>query len=331
MALQSQAHYDPQMFSAAHRGKTTLMVDPRGNFLSQLDIHSCRVELSQAPIVLLCGGKVPSQHGTGSASLRHAVTQAQTNFEVFRPEEITDWQTDAIYKNLLDFEQDLASICTLVVIVLESPGSIAELGAFSQFEELRDRLTVFAPSNMDPESFIELGILRYIEKESSSRVKRYPWNPYSGPVFDDEFVGNVVADIGAELNELKKSQKFNFSLRSHSTVLICELLRHFIALKEGEIVKYLGMVGNTVDDIHRFRGLLFLLEKFRVISKEVYSDSTFYVRGQEDFHRISLASKSGQKIDAPRIQVECSLFYKESTSERHRMQVIKKLNAEGRL
>lgn len=45
-------------------------------------------------------------------------------------EEFKDWIHDSVYKDLLDFENDIAHISSLIVIVLESPGALAELGLF---------------------------------------------------------------------------------------------------------------------------------------------------------------------------------------------------------
>jgi len=121
--------------------------DPRDSFLSSIKLPAVRVEPANAPIVLLCGGPNPpttqeSGEVINAASLRQAITQAQTPFELFLPEEITRWQEDGIYPNLMEYEKDLAGICSLVVVVIESAGSIAELGAFSQLEEMSDRLYV---------------------------------------------------------------------------------------------------------------------------------------------------------------------------------------------
>src|SRR5690606_5982796 len=93
-----------------------------------------------------------------------------------RPEEITDWHADGVYQNLMEYEADLAGICSLVVIILESPGAIAELGAFSQLEDLSHRLMVITSDSFSQDSFIELGILRHIRsKNNEGSVRVYPW------------------------------------------------------------------------------------------------------------------------------------------------------------
>jgi hypothetical protein len=303
-------------------GKTLSMDDPREKFLSQLDLNKCRVELSQSPIVLLCGGKVPFGPLANARTLRHALTLRLPDFEIFMPEEITNWSIDSRYKNLVDLEKDLASICTLVVIILESPGSIAELGVFSQIEEFKNKLTVFTSSKMDPNSFINLGILRHIKSQNDTRVRKYPWIPEKATNFGEEFVDNVIADIAKELKQLNGSQKLNIQLGSHLAVAICTLLELFIALKENELISYLAIMGRSILPINRLRGMLFLLEKFRLVREVEYSDSTFFVRGNEEFHNLRLASLTESKLDAFRVNFECKAYYK-NDSDGHRRYVIK--------
>ena len=157
------------------------MDDPRKNLLTDLEIKTCKVKFSTSPIVLLCGGKVkqklyPEAKSPPIQSLRHAISLESTDYEIFRPEEITTWQFDAVFKNLMDFEKDLASICSLVVIILESAGAIAELGAFSQLVDLSKKLIVIRSDDYSNDSsFINLGILRYIRAVHPTSIKSYPW------------------------------------------------------------------------------------------------------------------------------------------------------------
>ena len=151
--------------------------DPRTSLLNGLDITVCRVEFSDAPVVLLCGGKVKSGPDSGAVfcSLRHAIASHHTNFELFRPEEITSWQADSIFRDLMSFERDLASICSLVVIILESEGALVELGAFSQLSEMSEKIIAIRSSKYanDP-SFINLGILRFISEKIRRRSRVTP-------------------------------------------------------------------------------------------------------------------------------------------------------------
>jgi hypothetical protein len=130
-----------------------------------------------------------------------------------------------LFKNLMDFEADLASICSLVVIVLESPGSIAELGAFSQLADLSRRIIAVKSSHFNNhDSFINLGILRYISRDHESGVKSYPWNIEDPATITPTIVEDLAHDIKEELDKLQRSQVLRPTNNSHVIVIICEIV-----------------------------------------------------------------------------------------------------------
>ncbi|MFM0610189.1 retron St85 family effector protein [Paraburkholderia sediminicola] len=263
---------------------TDQVIDPRHQVLSSIEISGSRVEFSDVPIVLLCGGPVGLKDRAEDpdpplASLRDAITRSIPPYEIFRPEEIQVWHNDGIYKNLMDFEADLASICSLVVVILESAGSLVELGAFSQFPELSKKLVaVKSNTYSDSPSFINLGVLRYMAANNQSCVKVYPWDINRPLEIRRDVIDDVISDIADELSKLGKGQVLKVGLSTHIIVLICEVVRLMTALKEGEILEYLGMIG-VVQSRDELRSRLFLLEKFRLLERVEYSDSVFYMRG----------------------------------------------------
>ena len=178
--------------------------DPREKFIQGLELGESRVSFCGNPIVLLCGGKVSEKSHPDDeevvASLRQKLSKTETAFEFFRPEEITDWHSDGVYKNLIDFEKDLAGICSLVLIVLESAGAIAELGAFSQIEDMKQKMMVISSSEIkEKNSFIELGVLRHLVDANSGSVRKYPWDMCEARgVFvsvEDEVVDDILSDV----------------------------------------------------------------------------------------------------------------------------------------
>lgn len=302
--------------------------DPRGLLLSKVDLQNSRIEFSETPIVLLCGGKVkikerPADPEPQIASMRHAITKAfPSGYELFRPEEITDWHSDGMFKNLMSFEAELANICSLVVIILESVGAYTELGAFSQLAQLRHKLiAVQSNEYVDDISFVNLGILRHIRANHESSVRSYPWIIDSPTSIPPEVVNDLVSDIQDELNGLQKSQKIKADHGSHVVAIICGLVEIFIAAKEHEILEYLEKFGFeiTKDDLKR---KLFLLEKFRLIERHIYSDSAFYFRSRESYHKLRLVLKEDNHLDPLRVKAECFEFYKSSRKYRNYVRVI---------
>lgn len=297
--------------------------DPRTSFLSGLDFDACRVEFSSAPVVLLCGGKVQfdAEPGAPSLSLRHAIATSHTGFELFRPEEITGWHADSVFQDLMSFERELASICSLVVIILESEGALVELGAFSQLSELSERIIAIRSSHYaGHESFINLGVLRFITAKNGTAVKSYPWDVDHPADISSQITQDVISDIREELEKQPKSQSLRLTQNSHVIVLICELVRLFIALKEHEILDFLQSAGiPTTKDV--LRGQLFLLTEFRLVRKQEYSDAVFYMRSDEPYHKLRIALKDkAAHVDPLRIEVQCSEYY-QANAAKHRNRI----------
>ena len=77
-------------------------------------------------------------------------------------------------QNLLELENWLAKSVDSIVIPLDSPGTFAELGAFSNHDRLKNKLIVIVdPKYSRDSSFINLGTLHYLKKETESKVLWY--------------------------------------------------------------------------------------------------------------------------------------------------------------
>jgi len=74
-------------------------------------------------------------------------------------------------KDLLSLENLLANSVNVVVILLQSAGTIAELGAFTNHKKLRDKLIVVVdPKHKRSKSFINFGPLRYLKDKTESKI-----------------------------------------------------------------------------------------------------------------------------------------------------------------
>lgn len=310
-------------------------MDLRKKIIEDIDPASSRVIFSTKPIVLLCGGHVPEKDRPEDPeppfkSIRHRIVKCFPDYEIFRPEEIDNWQVDGVFKNLMDFESDLASICSLVVIILESAGAIAELGAFSQLDDFKKKLTIIvAEAHAEKNSFINLGILRYITRDHDTGVKRYPWNVDRPVEATDDVVSDIIADIKQELERLQKSQLLKSPNETHLIAIIYELTRLFVALKENEIIESLEHLGYEIKK-DNLRRKLFLLERFGFIRKISYSDSHFYAADSADFHTVRFSLKSKEIFNPVLIRLDSLNYYKETENERNRARAIQNAKIGGR-
>lgn len=319
------------MLSAVGPGKEFFMdsiLDPRSLFFENLDLKKCRIIKQASPVVLFCGGKYkikqrPKDKEPVTKSLRHAILKEQPDIEFFYPEEIPSWLEDAIFENLVQLEIELAGICAIVVIIVESAGSIAELAAFSQLEELQEKIVVIKSSSHSQPSFIDHGILRFIESSKSTvenPIRSFPWDINTPRDIDETLVTDVIHSIKSTLDTIQNSQTLSVKKVSHSTTLIREFIHLFIALKRIEIEAYLKQISFEISKEQLTRKL-FLLEKFKLIKTIKYDDATFYLSTNEEFNTLRLSALKG-KIDATSLTLDCQKYY-EDTKDRHRLGAIK--------
>jgi hypothetical protein len=102
---------------------------------------------------------------------------------------------------------------------------------------------------------------------------------------------------------------------------MCELIALFTALKEGEIRSYLEGFDVNLNS-EEIRQKLFLLEEFKLVRRQRYSDSVFFVRTTEPYHRLSFGYKSQPQPDLLRIKIDCINFYQTDPKQRHRVRAI---------
>lgn len=117
--------------------------------------------------IFLCGADINQKD-----KIRHQIAQAlkwEFWFDIIYPEDIFD---ELLYssktKDLLSLEGLLADSVDAVVIIPESPGSFAELGAFANDEKLRKKLICVVDKKYQKDkSFINQGPLKLVKKENS--------------------------------------------------------------------------------------------------------------------------------------------------------------------
>lgn len=136
-----------------------------------------------APFIFLCGGVISSDSTEKRAiSLRdflYRVKRFQSRIKgnVILAERATQLYRETHYSDLISFEEDIARIASLVLVIPESPGSLAELGAFATDDTIRYALRVIMQDKYEnDESFIRRGpIERLIVKHDRDHVGFYPW------------------------------------------------------------------------------------------------------------------------------------------------------------
>jgi hypothetical protein len=118
---------------------------------------------------------------------------------------------DRYYDDLISFEEDIARAASLIAIIAESPGSLAELGAFSSIPVIADATCVIQQTeNRGKRSFITLGPIKRLANKDDGRIGYYPWKKNDGKIFHSTVkphVRHMANFINGRLDLVEKSSR----------------------------------------------------------------------------------------------------------------------------
>lgn len=282
------------------------MNDPRIDLLHSLNVSQIRIKKFPG-FVFICGGPVPKAGETRPfQSLRHQLLEhlKAGDINLGAPlavaERFGQWLHFDTYDDLITFERHLAGLANLIPIILESAGAIAEFGAFSQEQSIKAKLLVFRGNHFaEDESFINFGLIKFMEREYGDCVQTYPWLEKAkdiDPNEVDEKNSSIVADIAEDIRSrvtlnLRKTYKFRPDDPGHVMILIEDLIKLMIGLRLDEIVDFLNTLGVTVDN-KTVRQYLFLLGNVKVIGDRYYGARYYFSKNIWNYH-IDYAFKPG--------------------------------------
>jgi hypothetical protein len=114
-------------------------------------------------VIFLCGGYNSSRRDHLAIHLK----RRSDDTRVFYAEAVWDILAKGP-ANALQVERQLADLADLVIIVVESPGTFAELGAFALSDPLRHKLLpILDREYKEAESFINTGPVRWVDTDST--------------------------------------------------------------------------------------------------------------------------------------------------------------------
>ncbi|MEL4888075.1 retron St85 family effector protein [Pectobacterium betavasculorum] len=274
--------------------------------------------------IFICGGEI----NTGKLipqSLRDRIIEF---FEVnnddglsksfIMAETFKDYFRENTYSDLYSFEDDIAKLSTLIIICLESPGSLVELGMFANISDPR-KILIFAPDEhvQAEDSFIFLGPLSYLKRKDKESVHIFPWPNKEEKNYPD--LPLVIECIKNRLKTASKTTNFNLTNPAHIALLIYDIVHTFYPIKDYEIE--LALVALDIDiDENIIKRLLYLLQSMSMIGKKKYSNITFYYP-LENKKRVTLGKDKLGRIKeykAMRIRAVTSFVLSEDEASRKR-------------
>lgn len=131
--------------------------------------------------IFLCGGSGKEEKFRRKVGEKISSKLSNYKYSVYYPEDMfTELILGHQKQDLLTLENLLADSASAVVILLKSPGTFTELGAFTNYKKLSNKLiVVIDPKFTRKKSFINLGPVRFLRTKTKSEVLFMPMDNIS--------------------------------------------------------------------------------------------------------------------------------------------------------
>lgn len=260
-------------------------------FFNDLDRARLRVQPPKKSL-FLCGGLVGGGVDANAKSLRdylyrHRSIESEIAATVVLAEEANQLYRDTTYGDLITFEEEIARIASIVLVIAESPGSLAELGAFASNDTIRKALRVIVQEKYwDVESFIRYGPLQRVYSANESHVGVYPWTILpTGHLDADEAAKHyaAIADfVRRELNAVDKSASFPVDAETQQFYVIYWIIYLGMASSLSLITAYAQELFPNIQT-KIVRNKIYCMQIAGWVGVKTYSSKTYYfARFDED-------------------------------------------------
>ncbi len=203
-------------------------------------------------------------------------------------EEAKPLNTDAGYSDLLSFKSDIAQVVSLILLFAESPGSLAELGAFAALQTVAPKLLAVIDDNYyERSSFIRNGPVKFLEANHGEEWVHVldklelgiPEDNTLSTLNSIKFLASITPAIDKRLRMLPDWTKCQIRQDGHVILLITGLCQEFGALILKEIREYLDYFkANT----SRLQNFIYCAELLGWITKVRKGNNIYYVATQGD-------------------------------------------------
>ncbi len=273
------------------------------------DLDKSRLRVSHPyPLIFLCGGKVGK---SGPAqSLRDYIYRTKRiapPYRVVLAEEANQLYRDTKYRDLISFEEDIARIASLIVVIAESPGSLAELGAFAASTTIRPSLRILLQEQYaSDESFIRYGPVQRIKNDNADYVGVFPWKTRKDGALNVSSVTPHAAEIAKFLSDHMKripaSTGYTSLHESHAFFLIYWIIYLGLALSRSAIMRCVQEILPNLQP-NELRNKIYCMEIAGWVGRISYSGKEYLYALDGDPFDYSFKS-STQERDSLRRKVE---------------------------
>lgn len=252
-------------------------------------VDSVQFTISNAPdYIFLCGGPLNAPDRSLRAHFYTSKIKSNTILlgRVLLAEDADKWYRSQVeFSDLLELEEHIAGLSACILLFVESPGAIAEFGAFSQMKLIQEKLLVVVEdSYYDQQSFIRHGLIERTKRERPATLLSYPWLSPPGadggrnidPGFVNDTLNEIESSVTHFLDGRPKTSRFAPDDHGHRMLLISDLIKLGVILLQNEIQELLMRLKVEVkpSDLKRY---LYLLENLKLISKRRYGNADFFI------------------------------------------------------
>jgi hypothetical protein len=258
-----------------------------GAFTDSVDPSAFTI-LNQPDYIFLCGGPLKDfDHSLRAHFYRDKVENDPVLLKkVQLAEKADEWyQSRKLFDDLLELEEHLAGLAACILLFVESPGAIAEFGAFSQMKLLQGKLiVVIEDSYFTKQSFIRNGLVEHARRIRSDSVFSYPWllPPSAGgpskvdPAGAADTLNEIEAEIKIILAKRPKTIAFDKNDHGHMMLLVADLVSLNVIVQQSEIHGLLTALKIEVPT-QALKKYLFLLDQLALVATFRYGNVDYYL------------------------------------------------------
>lgn len=239
--------------------------------------------------IFLCGGALSSNEDALASARDYFFRKRDSRGriagrEVRLAEKMTALLEGEEFEDLLQFEEHIAAISACVLIFVESPGSIAELGSFAVMKDLAPKLLVVCEQKFesgDRKGFIFLGPIANLRRRRVESVQVFPIYEEADGAWavdreklDDcwDYIHEAVVE---SLQRPVSESAFNPGSLPHQMVAIATLIDLSVASKLGEIEEISSALGIGLNS-KALKRVLRTLEQVGIIESRTYGHERFF-------------------------------------------------------
>lgn len=218
--------------------------------------------------IFLCGGSVEEDNGRSKMA---SIFNRHSKYELLYPEDIfDDLLAGPGQHSLLHLENILADCVDAIVLFPESPGSYAEIGAFSNNPKLAAKLVVISDKNYKKKkSFLNYGPYRLVKASKTGKVIHVNLKD-----LDDDTLGKkLYRNINTSVSKIKKI----YPVKKDVTNIL--EVEHFILpciylLDDTNFLTLTKLIGFATNEDQKFSEIALKSSLGRLASKRFISRTT---------------------------------------------------------